>query len=393
MKRRSFCRYLILGSATLVQALPGNNSFAADPKLSQAKLHHRWVVLYWMPYDNNLVNFGEPIIEMLSRGTQNSETVVVIQSDYYGEPKMRRRQLVNGSVNEIDISGEDSSDISSFTAYLDWAYKSFDAQHWAVIVVGHGGKINEISLDEHKTTHQSLTWMKLDQFANAVRNFNRAVHERVELLFFQNCYKATLEVIYEAKNCARYTLASQLALGAPNYYYEGFLQYLNNPSVRGFEAAKAIMNAERSDMYHTLTLINNQAVKQIRGKLSLLLKSLVNEPLVAVKLSDLPTYYYMGEQHCDLVILLNLLSKISTQSQEEFAKFAKFIHSSVIEFYQTGGKLNANRTLNTINLENLCGLGLYFPETAQMIDRYHSLALYQDVDLISLYRKILINAV
>jgi hypothetical protein len=151
------------------------------------------------------------------------------------------------------VLGEDSSDASAFLAYLDWANRTFEAEHWAVIVVGHGGKINEVSPDDHRTIHRTRTWMRIDQFASAVSNFNRSTSGRVELLFFQNCNKATLEVVYEARNCARYTLASQLTLGAPNYYYEGFLKRLQELSIDGREAAIAIMDSETLDMYHTLT--------------------------------------------------------------------------------------------------------------------------------------------
>ena len=40
-------------------------------------------------------------------------------------------------------------------------------------------------------------------------------------------------------------------------------------------------------------------------------------------------------------------------------------------------------------MEKLCGLGLYLPETEQATSRYSSLALYQGVDLVSLYKEIL----
>lgn len=120
MKRRKFCRYII-GSVCVAQGIARNSAFAINSNSSQAKSHYQWVVLYWMPYDNDLVPFGEPIIEMLTQSTQNSENLVVVQSDYWGDSKMRRRLLNNGIINEIDIAGEDSSDISAFSAYLDWA--------------------------------------------------------------------------------------------------------------------------------------------------------------------------------------------------------------------------------------------------------------------------------
>ena len=89
------------------------------------------------------------------------------------------------------------------------------------------------------------------------------VHQSNEFLFLQNCHKATLEVIYQVRNCAKYTLASQFLLGVPNYYYKGFFDALKQPSINGREVAIAIMDSEQSDMYHTLTLVDNQAVKDL----------------------------------------------------------------------------------------------------------------------------------
>lgn len=341
-----------------------------------------------MPYDNDLVRFGEPIVEMLTRGTQNSEIAVVVQSDYWGDPKMHRRQLANGLQTSINVVGEDSSDASAFSAYLDWANQTFEADHWVIIVVGHGGKINEVSPDDHGTTRQARTWMRVDQFANAVSNFNRFTNERVELLFFQNCNKATLEVAYEARNCARYTLASQLELGAPNYYYEGFLNRLKESLVGGREAAIAIMDSERVDMYHTLTLVDNQAVGRIPNKLSRLLQQILNSRLPSISQSGLQTYHYFDEQHCDALVLLGYLSRIGSQGQNEFTEFADFVRSSVITSYKTKGEFYGSRPHSNTDLEELCGLSLYLPETERAISRYSSLALYQGVDLVSLYRGI-----
>jgi hypothetical protein len=382
MKRRSFCRYVAIGSACFA-----SNDLAFS-MTSQTKSRHKWVVLYWMPYDNDLSHFGEPIVEMLTHATQNSEVAVVVQSDYWGDPGMRRRQPVNRSTNEIDVMGEDSSDASAFSAYLDWANQTFDPEHWAVIVVGHGGKINEVSPDDHRATRQTRSWMRVDQFSSAVSNFNRATNRRVELLFFQNCNKATLEVVYEARNCARYTLASQLTLGAPNYYYEGFLNRLKEPLVSGREAGMAIMDSERADMYHTLTLVDNQAVGRIPDKLSRLLQAILNGRLTSINQSALQTYHYFGEQHCDALVLLGYISRISGQGQNEFTEFADFLRSSVITSYKTGGELYGSRPNDNTDSLELYGLSLYLPETEQVISRYSSLALYQGVDLVSLYKRI-----
>lgn len=387
MKRRRFCQYAALGSACVTGVVNSDLSFAISSKSSQIKSTYRWVILYWMPYDNDLVLYGELIVEMLTRGTYNSDTAVIIQSDYWGDSKMRRRQLINGTISEFDVVGEDSSNASAFAAYLDWANQSFEANNWAVIVVGHGGKISEVSPDNHSTIHRTRTWMKIDQFASAVSNFNQAVGRRVKLLFFQNCNKATLEVLYESRNCAQYTLASQLTLGAPNYYYEGFLKRLQEPSVSGRDAAIAIMNSERIDMYYSLTLVDNQAIGNVPIYISRLLQRIENKHFLVINRSEIQTYEYSGEQHCDVLTLFNYLSKSADGRQKELTEFADFLQSSVITFYKTGGELYGDYPYSDTNLEKLCGLGLYFPETKQDISRYKSLSLYRDVDLVGLYRR------
>ncbi|MEO1354092.1 MAG: clostripain-related cysteine peptidase, partial [Cyanobacteria bacterium J06635_15] len=268
MKRRDLIRYTILSSTSLAGIFHQNFANAKSFELKAAQSKYRWIVLYWMPYDNNLVRFGEQIIEMLIEGTKNSDAIVVVQSDYFGDVHMRRRIIENGIIEQENLEIEDSSNVDTFSAYLDWAFQTFDAEKWAIIIVGHGGRINEISPDNHGFNRQPRTWMEVDQLAREISHFNRSTDNRVELLFLQNCNKATLEVVYEMRNCARYTLASQFTLGAPNYYYVGFLESLNNSLNNGYEAATAIIDSEHTDMYHSLTLINNQMIRQIPEKLS-----------------------------------------------------------------------------------------------------------------------------
>ncbi len=110
-----------MGLASFTGIIGRDLTFAISSASYQTKSSHKWVVLYWMPYDNDLAHFGEPIVEMLTRGTQNSEIAVVVQSDYWGDLQMRRRRLIDGTVTEVDVLGEDSSDASAFAAYLDWA--------------------------------------------------------------------------------------------------------------------------------------------------------------------------------------------------------------------------------------------------------------------------------
>jgi hypothetical protein len=105
--------------------------------------------------------------------------------------------------------------------------------------------------------------------------------------------------------------------------------------------------------------------------------------------SELLTYGYFGEQHCDLLILLDALSKDDNQGRKAFRQFADFLRSSVIASYKTGGEFVLSPPESNFNLKKFCGLSMYLPETEQTINRYRSLALYQELDLVHFYKKIL----
>jgi Clostripain family len=363
MNRRKFCHHLAIGLTYASIPSIEKLAFARTP----AKSSHKWVVLYWMPYDNNLSYFGESIVKRLTLGTKGSEAVAIVQSDYLGDAKMRRRQIVNGTIDEIAIEGEDSSDVAALSNYLNWADRTFEAEHWVVVICGHGGRLNEISPDDHNRTRQR-TWMRIKSFTDAVTNFNLATGGRVELLFFQNCHKATIEVVYQARNCARYTLASQLLLGAPNYYYQGFLTALDRLS-DGKAAALAIIESERLDMYHTLTVLDNHAISQIPARIAPFIRSIhTNSPPPLVDLSTLPTYTYSSDRYCDLVVLLRHLSRSNRQIHARSVEFVDFLTSSAIVHHQTGGTFYKTHHFDNAILSDLSGLSLCLPKTVVEIE-------------------------
>jgi hypothetical protein len=385
MRRRQFCRYIAIGSACyfgieILQPLP-----AEPAQFLRPKTKHKWVVLYWMPYDNDLSRFGEPIIQMLKQAVHSPDIAVVVQSDYSGDRTMRRRQILEGEIDDASLTEEDSSNASNLSAYLDWAHQNFDAERWAIVIVGHGGTIDEISPDDHQGIDGKRTWMKIDRFANAVSRFNRKTGDRVELLFFQNCTKSTLEVVYETRLCARYTLASQFILGAPNYYYSEFFSHLQKSGLGGKEAAIAIMNAEQPNMYGTLTLIDNQAVNLIPDRLSKLFNiAFEDHQDNAIDIAKIITYRYAGEQQCDLLSFIAAVVAQGEYSNRARLEFTNFLNGSVILAHKVNGELDSN-----LNFAKLCGLGLYLPESVREISRYRSLALSRTVDLDRLYRKII----
>jgi hypothetical protein len=410
MRRRKFLQYGALGSASffinLALLTHQQTNAALSTNMSNTQ-NYDWVFLYWMPYDNNLSRFGQPIIQMLSTGVQNGNLLVIVQSDFSEDPQLSRRIITKGKIGLKYLETANSSSEEVFAEYLNWAKSQFQAKRWAIVFLGHGGRLFEISPDAHPDSgsFSEVKWMNLQKLSNILVKFNNAVDNRVELVFFQNCNKGTLEAHYTFRDTAKYTLSSQLTLGAPNYYYESLLQYLgNSPDIGGSQLAEKIMQFERKDMYHSLTLINNGYFQELCKRLKALIESIVSSDiqsaqafvysnLVATKENNperkLEIYSYYGEKFVDLVEFLQKLTKESGASQENYNDFANFLENSIIHKLQQNGELFSLRVRP--RYQNYSGLGLFLPTSRQQLEEYRYLQVYSDLKLANLFDAILLN--
>lgn len=409
MKRRKFIQYAVLGSTsslTNLHSLTYRQTSVAFSKTMSSQRNYDWIFLYWMPYDNDLSRFGKSIIQMISRGLQTNNILVVVESDFSGARQLSRSIIRKGKIDIQYLETTDSSNEEVFTEYLNWAKAQFQSEHWAIVFLGHGGRLLEISPDDNPTQNSDIEaeskWMNIQKLSDVIDNFNRAVDNRVELLFFQNCTKGNIEVNYTFRDSAKYTLSSQLTLGAPNYYYESLLQYLGDrPNIDGGQVAEKIMEFERKDMYHSLTVINNHYLHALPEKLNPLIDSIlasdikVYRTFISSLLSNkarevkIGFYRYSGEKFIDVVEFFQELTKRTSHSHKEYNDFIDFFHNSLIYKMQNDGELFSLITRS--KYKNCCGIGLFLPTSIRELEAYRSLPIYSDLKLIDLFNAILFN--
>ena len=84
MKRRDLIGYGALGVSSLVVGtnLHPTRSLASATSETTDRSPYDWILLYWMPYDNDLSRFGRDILEMLNRGVQRDNILVLVQADF-----------------------------------------------------------------------------------------------------------------------------------------------------------------------------------------------------------------------------------------------------------------------------------------------------------------------
>jgi hypothetical protein len=390
MQRRKFMQYSALGSASFFASL----NFSPDsqsnlPALASDRPIYDWMFLYWMPYDNNLWIFGEPILKMLQNGVQSDNIAVAVQGKLSGESQLSRHLIFKNRLDTQKLAATDSASETVFAEYLQWAKSQFNVKKWAIVILGHGGKLDQISPDEHPVpgTPSDTKWMNIHQLSQVTEKFNRAVGGKVELFFFQNCNKGTLEAYYTLRHAAKYTLASQMLLGAPNYYYEPLLQFLgNNPEIDGGELAEKIMQFEQQNMYHSYTAVNNSALQKLPEKIQPLVDSVLSANLKGIKFKDISSYLYQGDRYADAVNFWQVVVKNSGADAAKYHQFVDFLKNDTIRAFNREGTLLGWRRKQYYDLS---GLGLFFAANQAEFDRYRYLPFFSDLKLINFFDAVL----
>lgn len=392
MKRRQFIQYGLWGGAmSLVSgALGSERSLARSAQQQSQRQAYDWVILYWMPYDNDLSRFGAPILEMLKRGVRSKNLLVAVEADFADAESMSRTVITQGKVRHQILDTADSASERNFAEYLNWAQANFSASKWAVIFLGHGGRLDEISPDYETLLGDEARhrWMNIETLSEILTEFNQKIGDRLELVFFQNCNKGTIEAHYTFRETAKYTLSSQLLLGAPNYYYESLLQFVGqNPEIDGGQFAAKIMEFEGSDMYHSYTATDNKTIQALPTKLNPLIDAILSSQISNFSIDSLKTYRYMGDRFADSLEFFGALVQQANAGSLELEQFSQFLKDSMIYKVQAGGELLAPKLRKTY--ENLSGLGLLLPEDQAKLDQYRYLKVFSDLKLTELFDRVL----
>ncbi len=346
-----------------------------------------WILIYWMPYDNNLSYLKHSIIDMLSRGVQHENILVLIESDSCDRDGLSRTTIRKGHVDSQTLEETNSAREDVFASYLSWAKEQYSAENWGVIFLGHGGRLDEISPDEHPEPDVSeRQWFNIEKVSKIVTEFRSSVEGDVEFVFLQNCCKGTLEAHYTFQHATQYTLSSQTVLGAPNYYYEQLLQFLgSHPRIGGGEAVQRLMGFERSDMYNSYAATYNPAMSGFSSEIHPLIESLVSSSMQRMSAAELQekrwAYTYFGELFVDVIAFFQEMVLRSGLAPDTLNTFTTFFKHQLIYALQESPSTKH---------PNLSGLSLFIPAHRKELEKYRYLQVFSDLKLEELFNSVLL---
>jgi hypothetical protein len=297
-----------------------------------------------MPYDNNLSFLSKDIINQFLECQRSDKICITIQVDKEGAGGMKR-YIINSKIDSIKLESDQSGSAKAFNEYLSWVAKNYKAKHYAVVLLNHGGGLNQYGLDEFPVNQ----WIQIDSLRHCINNFNKIKGiEKIDLLFEQVCARGSLENFYEFKDLAYYTLASQDLVPAPGYYYANVFNEMNDLNINsGHQLADLIVKNERKDMFYSFTLIENSKWKKWFDLLDKYTKSL-NTSDFKIDTEELRQISYGGELYFDFISLVRAIKTKHIHFNNEVLK--EFTKSGLIrKLYRSDG-YDADGNYNGISL-------------------------------------------
>lgn len=344
----------------------------ASTKGSRPATAFDWGVAYYMSYDNNLEALGAPIIGSIRRGIRSERTVAAVQADFGDRRGMRRLTIKKTGVTERRIPSEDSASEDQAIAYLNWFVKTFRCKRYVVVFLDHGGKLDEMCYDQHPGATQKQ-WMSGRILGGRLRELQKRMSGRWELLFLQQCGRGSVENLYSFRGTARFLMSSPVPVGAPNTYYAPVNEWLGqNPEAEGDQIAARIAAADRD--YTLYTCLRTAKLDELPRRLDAAIAPFLTTD--RLNTPDLPDVIYRdGEEPIvDLKAYLEELSAVNRSGGAGTERLLQWIGQELLTgVWRRGGQVIGRWR----PIERLCGLTLYVPSSTADAARYDELDLYR----------------
>lgn len=324
--------------------------------------------------------------EMMQIGSSDSVNVVVESGGSNAVPD-DYRQIDFTTVKRLYIEKEDISKISdlgqlnmgnseTLSDFLTWGIKNYPAEKYLLVMWDHGGGINGFGNDD--LTGDNL---QLDEIEEAFASAREETATDFEIIGFDACLMATVEVANVTYGYSNYLVASEELEPGHGWDYTAILDYMTkSPDADGKALGKKISDSYLS---HSKSISSEQGINLHRmitlsvidlSKIPSLIDA-INE--LAVSLDDNLTsenYYFFSESlfgserygveegmdsgHTDMKDVAKNLGINISQVKSKSDKVSQKVTEAVVYSIKGESRPNAN------------GLSMYQPITEEIENQY-----------------------
>lgn len=360
--------------------------------------------LVYMAADNNLNEYiNDDLNEMQRVGsTYNLNLLVHLNTRLHQQEKVTKKLVVHkGYIEQYGTDKmKDSGDPETLISACKWALKHYPAEQFVLVLWNHGsGSINRTisrSVCYDDTTGNYLTDYKLVQ---ALEQVIQVLGKKIDIIAFDACLMADLEIAYAIKNYAHYMVASQETIPGTGFGYDYALEDAAKKWVHPYQLTKMIVHAYEKE-YAKIT--NNYTLSAINlAKLDLLTANtnrIAEQLTKALHKNYTETYKYIrycirratrfDKKYVDMFdfysILIKHLSNITSDP---------LIRNTLSELLEEGLNLLTNSIIDYVHGDsypNSHGLSIYF-DRKQLDQTYPTTIWAQEsrwLSLLETYHKI-----
>jgi len=183
-----------------------------------------WTLLIYWDSDNDLEAYVEFAVETWESAlTCNDEINLIVFMDVLSVSGTWVYDIHDGECHTVETWEElNSSDPATLERFLNYGLQNYPAQKTMLILQDHGYAWRGLCRDE--TNGNGI--MVIDDMARAIRDTTAANGVRVDVLAFDVCDLATVEVVYELRNVVDWFVASELFMPDEGLPYDQILTAL-----------------------------------------------------------------------------------------------------------------------------------------------------------------------
>jgi len=369
------------GSLALFVLVGCAQSSGESAQPTPATANREWTFVYYMSYDNDLATNSPIILDSLEKSVKGNSIAVTVLVDDQETNGLKRYAITRDRRVMSKLNTDDSASVEVVSDYLEWVRKTYPARHYAVVFLDHGGRLDEMCMDEQSDGKTERKWLSASLVGPTLREFRQKVSPGdVELLFLQQCGRGTIENLYNFRGAAAAIMTSQLGVGTPNTYYLPTLQWLaSRTNTTGRELARQIMTTD--EHFNNYVCVDGKALEELPTRLEPVVTALLGDRKAAPKppVGAILCYEFDKETNYDLMSWLNRAFHENNRTMEPMNTFRDWVYEKLILEY-------AVQPLQKKELKDLCGLTLFVPEAAEVRGTYPEYPFYQAGHLASLWQ-------
>ena len=243
--------------------------------------------------------------------------------------KVQRHKILHNGIQPLgDLGTKNTGDPNTLSDFIVWGMSHFPAKKYAIILWDHGGGINGFGGDQ-QFNNDKLTVDEIHQaFANAARVM---VNKKLELIGFDSCLMASVEIANSVKQFGNYMVASEEIEPQWGWDYSSILTSL---TAHSNEDGSMLGRAIADSFFKRTQLLSESQGYSAQREITLSVVNLTMIPRIIYDLDNLVDY--LGNKITD-VASENSLTQ-SVDSSERYGQTFKG-DSGLVDIYDLASNI------------------------------------------------------